>query len=200
MNHTLVRQQQVVLASRGVVLPTAAPWRFWDAGTIAWAARCPAGNVVNDWPIVYTALERFGIADRSVQAGVIGTIAIETASTFKPVREAYWLDDQWGYERAEAWRRANLRYWPYYGRGYVQLTWESNYATEGAAIGIDLVSDPDRALEPWIAADALARYFALRPALVAACRSGNWPEVRRLVQGAYAGLDRLYAVVRALEV
>lgn len=36
----------------------------------------------------------------------------------------------------------------YYGRGYVQLTWLSNYKKLGNLIGTDLVNNPDLALEP----------------------------------------------------
>ena len=46
------------------------------------------------------------------------------------------------------------RYWPsgYYGRGFVQLTWESNYRKMGSFLGIDLVGSPDLALQPEYAA------------------------------------------------
>jgi peptidoglycan hydrolase-like protein with peptidoglycan-binding domain len=48
-------------------------------------------------------------------AYVLATTQWETAQTFKPVREAFWKDEEW--------RRVNLaRYYPYYGRGFVQLT------------------------------------------------------------------------------
>lgn len=77
----------------------------------------------------------------------LATTTWETNHTMQPVREAYWL--------SEAWRRANLRYWPFYGRGYVQLTWQGNYQKMSALVGVDLVSDPDKALEPRIAAAIL---------------------------------------------
>lgn len=35
----------------------------------------------------------------------------------------------------------------YYGRGLVQLTWKSNYARMGSALGLDLVGTPDLVLE-----------------------------------------------------
>ena len=46
------------------------------------------------------------------------------------------------------------RYWlsGYYGRGFVQLTWESNYRKMGSFLGIDLVGSPDLALQPEYAA------------------------------------------------
>jgi putative chitinase len=39
----------------------------------------------------------------------------------------------------------------YYGRGYVQLTWKGNYAAMGKVYNIDLVNNPDLALDPEIA-------------------------------------------------
>lgn len=36
----------------------------------------------------------------------------------------------------------------YCGRGYVQLTWKNNYARAGKAIGVDLVNNPDLAMQP----------------------------------------------------
>jgi predicted chitinase len=63
------------------------------------------------------------------------------------VREAYYL----GEPRAEHYRKT-LRYYPFYGRGYVQLTWDYNYAKMAALTGADLVGHPDLALDPKIAA------------------------------------------------
>jgi hypothetical protein len=61
----------------------------------------------------------------------------ETAGTYKPVREAFWM--------SEAWRKANLRYYPWYGRGYVQTTWRSNYLKTDNyfKLGGRLMKDPD---------------------------------------------------------
>jgi len=81
-----------------------------------------------------------GIVNEAQIAYVIATAEWETNHTCRPVREAYWL--------SEDWRKKHLRYYPYYGRGYVQLTWETNYKKFGKLLGIDLVNNPDRALEP----------------------------------------------------
>jgi len=43
----------------------------------------------------------------------------------------------------------------YYGRGFVQLTWEANYRKASVVVGVDLVADPDRALDLPIAATIL---------------------------------------------
>lgn len=44
------------------------------------------------------------------------------------------------------------KYFPYIGYGYVQLTWKANYERVGKLIGVDLIADPSKALEPEIAA------------------------------------------------
>jgi len=78
----------------------------------------------------------------------LATTQWETAHTFKPVREAFWL--------SESWRKKNLRYYPYYGRGYVQLTWENNYRMYSGILGLDLLGDPDMAMRPDVALFVLA--------------------------------------------
>lgn len=79
-------------------------------------------------------------------AYALATAAHETARTMQPVREAYWL--------SEDWRKKNLRYFPWYGRGYVQITWQDNYkrADDELHLGGTLLANPDRAMEPDIAA------------------------------------------------
>lgn len=51
------------------------------------------------------------------------------------------------------------RYWGtgFYGRGFVQLTWQRNYKKFGDLLGVDLVADPDKVLEPEIGAKILVR-------------------------------------------
>lgn len=66
----------------------------------------------------------------------------ETNHTHEPVREAYYLG-----KKAEAYRK-KLRYYPWYGRGLVQLTWEENYKKATEALKVDFLTDPDKALLP----------------------------------------------------
>lgn len=47
------------------------------------------------------------------------------------------------------------RYYPYFGRGFVQLTWKENYQKQSKRLGIDLVDNPDLALTVWVASDIL---------------------------------------------
>ncbi|MBY3278230.1 hypothetical protein HLH89_26145 [Rhizobium laguerreae] len=90
-----------------------------------WEARMPGGDV--RW-----------------LAYALATALHETARTMLPVREAFWL--------SEEWRKRNLSYYPYYGRGYVQLTHRGNYLKAGNFVGADLVRNPDEALRPDYAA------------------------------------------------
>lgn len=48
-------------------------------------------------------------------------------------------------------------YYPWYGRGYVQLTWEDNYKRQDAKLGLRgaLLANPDLALDPVIATRVL---------------------------------------------
>lgn len=90
-------------------------------------------------------------APLSHQAYMLATSWHETNKTMEPVREAYWL--------SEEWRRRHLRYYPWYGRGDVQLTWEGNYRradTACAAAGLcapgEILANPDKVMEPPISA------------------------------------------------
>lgn len=71
---------------------------------------------------------------------VFATTFHETNATFLPVKEAYWL--------SEDWRRKNLRYFPFYGRGYIQITWKDNYAKFSKQLNEDFVKNPDLVMVP----------------------------------------------------
>lgn len=92
--------------------------------------------------IIGTAHE-YGITGNEQIAYIIATAKWETNHQCIPVKEAYWL--------SEEWRKKHLRYYPYYGRGYVQITWKENYEKFCKLLNIDLVGDPDLALRPEIA-------------------------------------------------
>lgn len=105
------------------------------------------------WPISYVAY-------------ALGTAYHETAHTMLPIKElggtAYFtrMYDIRGNRPAKAKELGNLAPGDgakYAGRGYVQLTGKANYAKATAklralGIDVDLVANPDRAMEPMIAA------------------------------------------------
>jgi putative chitinase len=104
---------------------------------------------------VLTACEGLPLSHTSY---ALATCWHETNATMEPVREAYWL--------SENWRKNHLRYYPWYGRGYVQLTWEVNYAKAQTEIAlsaqpefanVDLIERPDDAMRPDVAAFILRR-------------------------------------------
>lgn len=136
-----------------------------------------------DTRLILAECRRQGLL-RNQAAYVLATARWETARTMRPVVEAYW--------KSESWRAANLRYYPWHGRGYVQLTWEANYRKAARRLGVPLDRDPSLALEPeiaarvlvtgmregWFTGKALSDYITLR-------RSG-FRNARRIVNG----LDR----------
>ena len=81
-----------------------------------------------------------GIGMATQVAYVLATTQWETAQTFRPVEEAFFV------KNPDAFRRT-LPYFPYYGRGYVQLTHKGNYETYANILERDLVNKPALALD-----------------------------------------------------
>lgn len=120
---------------------------------------------------------------RNQAAYVLATAEWETNKTFLPVKEAYWV------KNAEAWRKKNLRYYPWYGRGFVQLTWKTNYELASKKLGVDFIKNPDAVMEPvnsakiivlgmkegWFTGKKLDDYITIK-------RSG-FVDARRIVNG-----------------
>lgn len=96
-------------------------------------------------------LNAFGAAGWSAAyaAYAFATSYWETKKQMQPVEEGYYL----GGERAKR-HQHSLRYYPWFGRGDVQLTWERNYRKADAALGLGgkLIADPSMALDPEISA------------------------------------------------
>lgn len=83
-------------------------------------------------------------------AYVLATTIHETANTMWPVTE-------YG---SQSYLQGKP-YWPYIGRGFVQLTWKDNYQKATDKLGLtgpdDLVNHPERALDLVIASDVIFR-------------------------------------------
>jgi hypothetical protein len=86
-------------------------------------------------------------------AYMFGTVKHETGDTFRPIRE-------WGQGKSRPYgknyKHSGKAYLIpnqiYYGRGYVQLTWYENYELMGRLLKIDLLNNPELALDNKIAA------------------------------------------------
>ena len=125
-------------------------------------------------------------------AYTLATALHETNKTMQPVREAYWLSD--------AWRKRNLRYYPWYGRGFVQLTWRENYAKADAALSLggQLLQAADLAMridiaarimrrgmvEGWFAGDRIGRRHTLKRHLPEPVATREqYASARRIING-----------------
>jgi hypothetical protein len=76
-------------------------------------------------------------------AYLLATAFHETARTMRPIEEI-------GHGKGKAYGPTG-----FWGRVYVQLTWQANYLKAGQKLGVDLVGNPSLALEPPIAARIL---------------------------------------------
>jgi putative chitinase len=97
-------------------------------------------------------------------AYMLATIHHETDRTFRPIKEfggeAYYTRryDITGERPTTAQKNGNTTPGDgprYCGRGFVQLTWKNNYRAMSAVCGVDLVANPDRAMELPIATKIL---------------------------------------------
>lgn len=129
-------------------------------------------------------------ADLRWLAYMLATTKWETAHTMMPIVEhgkrAY-------FDRYEGRRDLGNTMpgdgFAYRGRGYVQLTGRRNYAKAGDELGVNLVANPDRALDPviaaqimfhgmikgWFTGKKLADYFN--------AKTTDWHNARRIING-----------------
>lgn len=168
-----------------------------DPATIAPALRVPAQAVASNWPLIVAALGEFGVLSDLVEVGAAATVAVETGGTFAPVHEI--LADP---ARQPELAARQAQYAPYTGRGFVQITWRANYAAAGSALGVDLVGNPELALDPAIAARVLAWFFSTHPSpehnVATAANAQRWDLVRERVNGGLNGWEPFKAGVDAL--
>lgn len=88
--------------------------------------------ILNEWEKRELSIEEL--------AYILATAYHETAYTMQPIKERG--GDQ--YLRSK-------KYWPWIGRGYVQLTWDYNYKKASDKLGINLMKSPGKAMEPEVA-------------------------------------------------
>ncbi|MBX5089084.1 hypothetical protein HJB60_07860 [Rhizobium lentis] len=146
--------------------------------------------------------KRFAQADRRWLAYILATAYHETAYTMQPVRETLAESDMRAVEILEAAFAAGRLSWvktPYWrpdedgrcwlGRGLVQLTHKRNYEAMSALTGIDLVADPDRAMEMDAAVTILIEgmlqgsFTGHRLADHLNATTEDWVNARRIVNG-----------------
>lgn len=133
--------------------------------------------------LIVDSLNKFGITNQNIQAGILATISKE--SNFVPqsenlnyslanikrvwpntsdaiakslVKNPVALGD---YKYGGKYGNAANEGYKYRGRGFNQITFKNTYKEIGTIIGVDLVANPDLLNDPKIAADAVAAYFRL---------------------------------------
>lgn len=83
--------------------------------------------------------------DDRMLAYILATAYHETAHTMQPIKE----------QGSRAYLESK-RYYPWIGRGYVQLTWQANYQkfrqSVKALFNVDIIANPDTAMIPAVAA------------------------------------------------
>ena len=89
---------------------------------------------VDGFEAILDEWEKRRLTDLRWLAYIMATAWHETAQRMQPIEE-------FGRGRGKAYAPT------YYGRGFVQITWERNYARLSDVIGVDLVTHPEKALE-----------------------------------------------------
>ncbi|MDH4321897.1 MAG: peptidoglycan-binding protein [Desulfobulbaceae bacterium] len=160
----------------------------------------PRHNIETNLPTVLTELVAAALADKPMVLMALATIRAESEG-FVPIDEGLsrFNTSPGGHPfdlydlRADLGNNAPGDGERYRGRGFIQLTGKANYREHGQAIGLgeQLVTDPDQANDPHIAAQLLASFIkAKEPRIRAALAADDLRTARRLVNGGSHGLDR----------
>lgn len=137
---------------------------------------------VDGMELILDEWKRRELDDLRWLAYILATTYHETAHTMRPIEE-YGKGRKHDYGQPD-----NETGKCYFGRGYVQLTHKRNYQTFSDRMGVDLVQNPELALDPAYAVNilfdgmigglytgvGLARYFG---------KSTDWENARRIVNG-----------------
>ena len=174
---------------------------------VAAGTRCPLDAVTAHWPELSAQLEAHGPTSGNAEVGLAATIAVETAYLFRPIPERW--------PKGETAEQYFARYAPpnrvavdlgnhsiedavsYRGRGFIQITGRANYAKYGIRLGLDLLTIPERALDPDVSAAIAACYWADRH-ITAKCDANDWIGVRKAVNGGTANLTEFQDIVNRL--
>lgn len=120
--------------------------------------RAPTKTALKGFSNIIDAANKFSSETKNplYLAYMLATAWHETAHTMKPIEE-------YGKGRGRPYGRnidihggayTGLPH-KYYGRGYVQLTWLTNYVNMGRLLNVDFVNNPEKTLEPEHAANIM---------------------------------------------
>lgn len=144
-----------------------------------------------------SAMAEAGITSKEEQAMFIAQLAHESAG-FQYMEEiASGADYEGRSDLGNTQPGDGVRY---KGRGFIQLTGRSNYEAAGAALGLDLINNPELAATPENAARVAAWYWSSR-GISEIAATGDFVGVTQAINGGTNGLeDRQNYYARAREV
>jgi peptidoglycan L-alanyl-D-glutamate endopeptidase CwlK len=160
----------------------------------------PRKNIEKHLPTVLAGLVEADLQDKPMVLMALATIRAET-ERFLPISEgkSQWNTSPGGKPFDLYDKRGDIGNSQagdgerYRGRGFIQLTGKANYLQHGRAIGLgdDLVSSPELANDPLIAARLLCSFIKTKErAIKEALMDYDLRHARRLVNGGSHGLDR----------
>lgn len=148
-------------------------------------------------PFLEDAMHEFQINTPARQAAFLAQVGHESGGL-------HWLVEIWGPTPTQA--RYETRYdlgnvapgdgFKYRGRGLIQLTGRGNYQKCGDALGVDLVSDPEKLGEPGLASRSAA-WFWKEHGCNELADAGEFEAITRRINGGLTGYPERLALWEA---
>jgi hypothetical protein len=157
-------------------------------------------NTRQNWPLIQAALKENGMGSIENELAVLGTLWVEVGRAFAPLTEKRIEGDNLT-DYQKKIKGFQDRYWAtgYYGRGFLQHTWERNYRWLQEKLGLPLLAKPEMLNDPVVAAKALALWWRENRCHIPA-KQRDWAGVRRIVNGAHMlHLNKMQDAIAKLE-
>ncbi len=165
-------------------------------------ARCTGARIDRaiEWlPHIESAMAEYGITTPARQAAFLAQIGHESGGL-------HYTTEIWGPTAAQSRYEGRKDLgntqagdgFRFRGRGLIQTTGRANYLATGAALGVDLIAQPERLAEPALAARSAAWYWH-QHGLNALADMGDFELITRRINGGlngYAERQALYAAAR----
>jgi putative chitinase len=141
-------------------------------------------------PLLTAAMAEFGIDTEARQAAFLAQVGHESGGL-------HWMVELWGPTAAQARYegRADLGNtesgdgYRFRGRGLIQTTGRANYAAVGAALGFDLLAEPEKLGEPELACRSAAWYWQAHN-LNAFADAGDFETLTKRINGGLTGYEQ----------
>jgi hypothetical protein len=166
-------------------------------------------DFARNWPVIEICLESLGCGSTNSQIGAMATVAVETAYTFRPIkersphgvnREAY-FEAMYGPDTRRGKILGNTQAGDgakFAGAGFIQSTGRFNARRDGEALGIDLIANPELRDDVNVSASQFALFWK-RENLAHLADLEKWIELRKRVNGGTNNLKEFLAIVYQLK-